>query len=358
MPSWKLKKTRRRRLKTERRAHVARTELRTRRHYASMFITFIDYFICFLRPAEVQKLIGLSRESASRHWDMLLTQYMRYFYWEEYHRLLGNFLSAWLVPVRTKLATVLNRACLCGAVTDQFDFVEKKRLCLECARLARVLTYSFTTPLFYDEEVFATVNMWTPDPVALIETIPTGKRVEIDGSIVIEYDNIVVENAIWISGINKKRSKLRTGSFAMVLRASVYLTDLTISNGSTTSPWDEPNLLNIHPPAIQVMRPLSYDFHTVRISDCLITGRAGAGVLVQGGHVVLRKNHFQWCAHSAITCHGGTVDAVHNRFRRLLSWCLQDTHRPDDVPDVIATFRANNDIRSRGPHFCFPNILK
>jgi hypothetical protein len=314
MPSWKWKKSKRQRVKTERRAQVARAELRIRRHYASMFITFIDYFICFLRPAEVQKLITLSRESASRRWENLLNQYMRYFYLDEYNRTVGNF-SAWLVPVRTKLAAFLNRVCICGAVTDQFDFVEKKRLCAECARLARCTTRSLTTPLFYDEEVYATVNMWTQDPVALIETVPTGKRVEIDGSIIIEYDNIMVENAIWISGINKKRSKLRMGSFSMSFRASVYLTDLSISNGSTYMPWYPQDA---HP-AIQVMRPLRNDFHTVRISDCRITSRTGVGILVLGSHVVLRKNRFQWCARSAIECHGGTVDAVHNRFRRLVA---------------------------------------
>lgn len=350
MPSWKCKQANRRRLKMERRAASARAQLRIARHYASMFITLIDYFLSFLRPLEVRALMCLSRESSSRHWDNLLNQYMRFYYHQECNRLFGpEWIRSWLVPVRTKLATVLNRVCICGAVTDQFDFVGKQRLCIECAREAGYNnTCSLTTPLFYDEDVFATVNMWTQDPVALLETIPTGKRVEVDGSIVTDYDSIVIENAIWISGVSAKKSQLRMGCYALVIRASVYVTDLCMSSGHDQG-W-QPTRREAHP-AVQVL-PL-HDFTTVRISDCLISNRAGSGILVHGGHVLLLKNHFRRCAYSAITCNGGTVEAVHNRFRRLSSWCFQENQRSADVMDTIAKFRANNEIRSRAPHFYF-----
>lgn len=353
MPSWKYRQARRRRLKLERRATSVRAQLRTARHYASMFITFIDYFLSFLRPLEVRALMCLSRESSSRHWDNLLNRYMRFYYHQECNRLFGpEWIRSWLVPVRTKLTAVLNRVCLCGVLTDQFDFVGKHRLCVECARETGFNnTCSLTTPLFYDEEVFATVNMWTQDPVALLETIPTGKRVEVDGSIVADYDSIIVENAIWISGVGTKKSRLQMGSFTLVIRASVYVTDLCISGGHSHRAWDWPRGTN---PVVQVM-PLRHSLTTVRISDCLISNRAGGGILVLGGHVILFKNHFRRCAYAAIKCNGGTVEAVHNRFRRLLSWCFRENPRPTDVMDTVAKFRANNDIHSRRPHFYFPN---
>jgi len=330
MPSWKCKQAKRRRLKTERRAAVVREQLRTNRRYASMFITFIDYFLTFLRPLEVRALMCLSRESGSRHWNNLLNHYMRFYYHQECNRLFGSeWNRSWFAPVRTKLAAVLNRVCVCGAVTDQFDFLSKQRLCVECAREVGNevgSTCSLTTPLFYDEEVFASVNLWTEDPVALLESIPTGKRVEVDGSIVADYDSIVLENAIWISGT--KKSRLRMGSFALVIRASVYITDLYISSGISSgisrdnhcaSDWRR----GAHP-AVQVLPP-RHEHPTVRISDCLISNRAGAGILVLGAHVQLLKNQFRRCGCSAIICNGGTVEALHNRFRRL-SRC--ENHRP------------------------------
>lgn len=362
MPSWKYKQAKRRRLKTERRAVVARAELQARRHYASMFITFIDYFLYYLRPLEVRALMSMSRESNSRHWDHLLNQYMRFYYLEECNRLFGGeWIRSWLAPVRTKLATILNRTCLCGAVTDLFDFVGKKRLCFVCAREAGYDTRSLTTPLFYDEHVFATVNQWTQDPVALIETIPIGKRLEVDGSIVLEYDSIMVDNAIWISGLSSKKSNLRLGYCTLVIRASVYITDLCISGGyDNNSAWNRPRVAHLPVRARDLaiggirVTPLC-DLTTVRISDCCISNRVGAGVLVVGGHVLLRKNHFRRCAQSAIVCNGGTVEAVHNWFRHLMSWCLLELHRPSDVEEKIAKFRSTNDIRSRAPHFCFKN---
>lgn len=361
----------RHRRKVNRRVQVARAQLRLRRHYASMFITLINFFVCFLRPLEVRALISLSRESYSRDWDGLLTQYMRFYYHQDFSRMFGlEWLRSWQAPIRSKLAAVLNRACVCGAATDRFEHLRSTRLCVECARLTLSATHSLTTPLFYDEEVYATLNMWTPDPVALLETVPIGKRVEVDGSIVVDYENIVITRAIWISGLGRKRSILRMGSFGMIVRSSVYVTDLCIVNGLCElaresifeshreslreSSWKQPKLKDAHH-AVEI---IPFDcYQTVSISGCFISGRAGVGVFVLGGvHVILRHNYFKWCAYAAISVtHGGTVHAVGNRFRRLLTWCFQTNARPDDVTDFVAAFRANNDIRSRSPHFWFPS---
>ena len=369
MPSWKWKQIQRRRRKVENRAQATRKELRLRSYYASMFITCMDYFVCFLRPLEVRALMSLSRESRSRDWERLLTQYMRFYYHQDFIRLFGmEWVLSWQAPVRTKLAAVLNRACVCGAVTDHFDHVVRTRLCVPCARATLSFAPSLTTPLFYDDEVYATVNMWTPDPVALLQSVPIGKRVEVDGVIVVEYDNIMIAHAIWISGLGSKRSTLRMGCFGLILRGSVYVTDLGISNGPYARScgrcecacehtckllWPRPTLRDAHHAVVVI--PFEYD-QTVKISNCFISGRAGAGVHVLGSvHVILRHNYFKWCAYAAISVsREGTVHAMGNRFRRLRTWCFQTNARPDDAKDFIATFLANNDIRSPSPHFCFP----
>jgi hypothetical protein len=357
MPSWKLKKAQRHQRKLDRRTQLARIQFRTRQHYASMFVTLFNYFICFLRPVEVNAIMSLCRDSYNRDWDHLLKLYMRFYYHQDSARLFGaDWFSSWDAPIREKLSKVLNRSCICGAVTDHFDHVSKIRLCFECSRDAMCFTCSLTTPLFYDEEVYADLNQWTQDPVGLLETIPTGKRVHIEGSIFAEYDNIQIDNAIWISGVNHKKSSLHTGHFTTVIRASVRLTDCSITNGDSNDYWLRPEPPNAHP-AIQIM-PMGYCQSTVLISGCFISGLAGEGILVLGGHCILRKNYFKWCSHSAISCKGGTVDAVGNKFRKLMSSCLQDHVGPDDVHEVIAKFRAANDIRCRPPHFYFPRRSK
>ena len=357
MPSGKWKKAQRHQRKQDRRTQLARIRVRTRQHYATMFITFFNYFICFLRPREVQAIMAVCRDSSSRDWDHLLKLYMRFYYHQDCVRLFGaDWFSSWGAPIREKLAKVLNRSCICGAVTDHFDYVRKIRLCFDCARDALCFTCSLTTPLFYDEEVFADLNIWTQDPVALLETVPTGKRVNIEGSIIAEYDNIQIDNAIWISGINYKLSLLHTGHFTLVIGASVRLTDCSITNGVPHGYWHRPEPRNAHP-ALQII-PTHHSQSTVLMSDCFISGLAGVGVHIMGGHCILRKNYFKWCASSAISCNGGTVDAVGNKFRRIMSYCLQDNARPDDVQEVVTQFKAANDIRCRPPHFRFPRRAK
>jgi len=300
--------------------------------------------------------MSLSRESHRRDWDSLLTQYMRFYYHQDCIRLFGTeWIRSWHVPIRDKLAALLNRACICGAATDHFDHVQKTRLCVDCARETYRFTYSLTTPLFYDDEAFAILDVWTQDPVALLETVPVGKRVDVNGCISAEYSNIVITQAIWICGFGTKRSTLNMGSCALIIQGSAQVTDLSICNGPRQdllkSRWRRPDPECAYP-AIQIM-PVAY-YLNVSIAGCFISGRAGAGILALGGHVRLRHNYFKWCAHAAIAvCHGGTVHAVGNRFRRLLSCCFQTGSRPNDWEDFVATFRANNHILSRSPHFNF-----
>jgi hypothetical protein len=281
MPKWRSK--RRRALKsrkTRSRAHQLRVY---HKKVAGMFASSIDFFSVFLRPVELAAVMSVCRETSGRHWETLLEYYMRFFYKQDLARLFGvGWLSEWDLPIRGKLQALLKRQCLCGHRTDFFDPNTRRRMCVGCAYyFAKRGIKSLTTALFYDDQVYLEVNVWSVTAFDDIAKVPLGKRVKVVGRLSTAYDILMINAPIWIDGIDFRRSAIP--AVQVVINAAVRMTDVSVI-GSVG-----------HPDRPVVWAPHTLTQDSVYIADCLIRSFEGQEAIGNDKlrHLQLHRNVYE-----------------------------------------------------------------